>query len=35
MRKRGVSYFDAYCEKWANKLGEKVTGKESIGNPLC
>lgn len=33
IREQGVSYFDIYCEKWANKLGEKVTGKESIGYP--
>ena len=34
VRKRtvnGVSYFSAYPEKWANKLGEKATGELSIG----
>ena len=34
VRKRadeGMSYFSVYPEKWANKLGEKVTGELSIG----
>ena len=36
VRKRtdaGRSYFSVYPEKWANKLGEKVTGELSIGEP--
>ena len=27
-----ISYFSFFTEKWANNLGEKVTGKESMGN---
>lgn len=27
---KGVSYFSFYTEKWANKLGEKVTGCKSM-----
>ena len=29
-----ISYFSFFTEKWANNLGEKVTGKESMGNLL-
>ena len=32
--KEGISYFSAYPERWANKLGEKLTGEVSIGEPL-
>ncbi len=28
----GVSYFSFFTEKWANFLGEKVTGLKSMGN---
>ncbi len=28
-----VSYFSAYPERWANHLGEAVTGEASIGEP--
>lgn len=35
MREQGVSYFDFYCESSANALGEWVTKKKSIGNPLA
>lgn len=24
---KGISYYDFWCEKWANTLGEKVTGE--------
>lgn len=27
---RNVSYFDFYAEKWANHLGERVSGKKSM-----
>lgn len=27
-----VSYFSFFTEKWANILGEKVTGSKSMGN---
>ena len=30
-QKKNISYFDLYCEKNANILGEKVTGLESLG----
>lgn len=29
-----LSYFSVYPERWANKLGEKVTGDLSIGEPI-
>ena len=29
-----ISYFSAYPERWANKLGEKVSGEPSIGEPV-
>jgi hypothetical protein len=29
-----VSYFSAYPERWANQLGEYVTGDKSIGVPV-
>jgi hypothetical protein len=29
-----VSYFSAYPERWANLLGEYVTGDKSIGVPV-
>ena len=29
-----ISYFSAYPERWANQLGEKVTGDTSIGEPV-
>ena len=29
-----ISYFSFFTEKWANNLGEKATGKESLGNLL-
>lgn len=32
--KENISYFSAYPERWANKLGETVTGDESIGEPV-
>lgn len=28
---KNISYFDLFCEKNANTLGEKVTGLESLG----
>ena len=28
----GISYFSFFTEKWANYLGEKVTGQKSMGN---
>jgi len=31
-RENHRSYFDFFTEKWANSLGEKVTGKKSMGN---
>ena len=31
-KKDKVSYFTFYTEKWANYLGEKVTGKKSMEN---
>ena len=33
-RKRKVSYYSVYPEHWANRLGEKVTGERSVGEPL-
>lgn len=30
----GISYFSVYPERWANKLGEKITGDTSIGEPV-
>ena len=33
LRKRNnISYFNFFTEKWANYMGQKVTGKESMGN---
>lgn len=32
--KENISYFSAYPERWANKLGEKVTKDVSIGEPV-
>ena len=29
-----ISYFSAYPERWANQLGERVTGDTSIGEPV-
>ena len=29
-----ISYFSAYPEKWANSLGERITGETSIGEPV-
>lgn len=29
-----ISYFSAYPERWANQLGESVTGNLSIGEPV-
>jgi hypothetical protein len=37
VRKRAnekISYFSAYPERWANKLGESMTGELSIGEPV-
>lgn len=31
-RENHGSYFDFFTEKWANSLGEKVTGEKSMGN---
>ncbi|MGN0690500.1 MAG: hypothetical protein ACI4KH_08790 [Oscillospiraceae bacterium] len=28
-KKNNISYFSLFCEKWANFLGEKVTGESS------
>ena len=33
-RKKHISYYSVYPEHWANRLGEKVTGEKSIGEPL-
>lgn len=33
-KKSGLSYFSFFTEKWANQLGEKVTGQKSMEN-LC
>lgn len=30
--REGVSYFSFYTEKWANHLGEKMTGQKSMEN---
>ncbi len=30
-KRKNISYFDLYCEKTANILGEKVTKKPSVG----
>ena len=30
-KKHNISYFDIYCEKNANTLGEKITGLPSLG----
>jgi len=29
-----ISYFSAYPERWANHLGESITGDNSIGEPI-
>ena len=29
-----ISYFSAYPERWANRLGERCTGEPSIGEPV-
>lgn len=29
-----ISYFSVYPERWANHLGEKITGEASIGEPV-
>ena len=29
-----ISYFSAYPERWANHLGERITGDNSIGEPI-
>lgn len=29
-----ISYFSAYPERWANQLGEKISGEISIGEPV-
>jgi len=29
-----ISYFSAYPERWANRLGERATGDASIGEPV-
>ena len=37
VRKRDVekiSYFSGYPERWANHLGERITGDNSIGEPI-
>lgn len=31
-REKQISYFDFFTEKWANSLGEKVTGEKSMEN---
>jgi len=31
-KKEHLSYFDFFTEKWANSLGEKVTGEKSMEN---
>lgn len=31
-KKNKISYFSFFTEKWANYLGEKVTGKKSMEN---
>ena len=31
-RDEKISYFDFFTEKWANSLGEKVTGEKSMEN---
>lgn len=31
-KNEGLSYFSFYTEKWANCLGEKVTGEKSMEN---
>lgn len=33
-RKSGISYFSLYTERWANALGEKVTGSPSMGQAV-
>ncbi len=34
-KREHISYFSAYPERWANQLGEKVTGDNSIGEPIA
>ncbi len=31
-KEQGLSYFSSFTEKWANALGEKVTGNKSMEN---
>lgn len=31
-KEEGLSYFAFFTEKWANYLGEKATGRTSMGN---
>ena len=31
-KSEGISYFSFYTEKWANHLGEKITGQKSMEN---
>ncbi len=31
---RQISYYSLFCERWANKLGEKYTGKPSMGQVM-
>ena len=31
-KEEGLSYFSFFTEKWANGLGEKVTGQKSMEN---
>ena len=33
-RRRQMSYYRFYPERWANHLGEKVTNEKSMGNIL-
>ena len=32
--RKKISYFSVYPERWANRLGEKVSGEPSIGEPI-
>ncbi len=33
-KEKQISYFSFFTEKWANALGEKVTGEESLGQAV-
>ena len=33
-KKEGLSYFSFFTEKWANALGERITGQKSMENLL-